>query len=98
MANQKPAGDADLWFVTTDGTAKLADLSHDPHVNLSYYRDSNGEWIPVSGVATVSRDRAKIRELYSSDWKAWFPDEGDPRHGTDFGEMHHLDEPGGPDA
>ena len=36
----------------------------------------------MSGVATVSRDRAKIHELYASDWKAWFPDEGDPRHGT----------------
>jgi len=34
MANQKPASGADLWFVTTEGTAKLADLSHDPHVNL----------------------------------------------------------------
>jgi len=33
-------------------------------------------------VATVSRDRVKIHELYASDWKAWFPDEGDPRHGT----------------
>ena len=21
-------------------------------------------------------------ELYAPDWKAWFPDEGDPRHGT----------------
>jgi general stress protein 26 len=36
----------------------------------------------VSGTATISRDRAKIRELYASDWAAWFPDEGDPRHGT----------------
>ena len=82
MANQKPASGADLWLVTTEGTAKLADLSHDRHINLAYYRDSNGEWISVSGVATVSRDRAKIHELYASDWKAWFPDEGDPRHGT----------------
>jgi general stress protein 26 len=36
----------------------------------------------VSGIATISRDREKIRELYATDWKAWFPDEGDPRHGT----------------
>ena len=25
---------------------------------------------------------AKIHELYAPDWKLWFPDEGDPRHGT----------------
>ena len=34
------------------------------------------------GLATISRDRQKIRELYAADWKAWFAEEGDPRHGT----------------
>jgi general stress protein 26 len=82
MANQRRAAGADLWFVTAEGSAKLADLEHDPHVNLSYYRDGNREWISVSGTAALSRDRAKIRELYAADWKAWFADEGDPRHGT----------------
>lgn len=82
MANQKRAAGADLWFVTAEGTTKLRDLEQDPHVNLSYFKDGTMEWISVSGIATISRDRAKIRELYASDWAAWFPDEGDPRHGT----------------
>jgi general stress protein 26 len=82
MATQKQAPGADLWFVTCDGTAKLRDLEYDPHVNLSYYKDRTREWVSVSGIASVTRDRAKIHELYAPDWKAWFPDEGDPRHGT----------------
>ena len=82
MANQKRADGADLWFVTTDGSSKLHDLQHDPHVNLSYLKPSSMEWISVSGTATISHDRGKIRELYAPDWKMWFPDEGDPRHGT----------------
>ena len=82
MANQKWAPGADLWFVTREGTEKLADLAHDSHVNLSYYKDSNREWVSASGIATVSTDRAKIRELYAPDWKVWFAEEGDPRHGT----------------
>jgi general stress protein 26 len=82
MANQKQAAGADLWFVTADDSAKIADLTHDPHLNLSYYRDSNREWVSVSGVATISQDRAKIRELYQPDWKVWFAEDGDPRHGT----------------
>jgi general stress protein 26 len=82
MATQKRAAGADLWFVTADGSAKLADLAHDPHVNLAYFRDSNMEWVSVSGIATVSRERAKIHELYATDWKAWFGGEGDPRYGT----------------
>ena len=82
MATQKRAAGADLWFVTCDGTAKLSDLAQDPHVNLTYYRESSKEWISVSGTATISRDRQKVHELYATDWRAWFPDEVDPRHGT----------------
>lgn len=82
MANQKRAAGADLWFVCADGTQKLSDLQADPHVNLSYYKDRTREWISVSGIATISRDRQKIHELYAADWKIWFSDEGDPRHGT----------------
>jgi general stress protein 26 len=82
MATQKEADGADVWFVTLDGTAKLADIEHDPHVNLGYFNTSSYEWISASGLATVTRDRAKIAELYESDWRAWFENEGDPRHGT----------------
>jgi len=82
MANQKRAAGADLWFVCRQGTAKLADLAQDPHINLTYYKDGSREWVSVSGLATVTRDPAKIRELYAEDWKMWFADEGDPRHGT----------------
>jgi general stress protein 26 len=82
MATQKRAEGADLWFVTTDGSAKVADLANDAHINLAYIKTKTMEWISVSGIATISRDRQKIRELYMPDWKIWFPQEGDPRHGT----------------
>lgn len=82
MATQKRAAGADLWFVTREDTGKLAQLEADPHVNLAYYKDRTREWVSVSGLATISRDRQKIRELYAPDWKVWFAEEGDPRHGT----------------
>ena len=82
MATQKHASGADLWFVTSEGSQKLGDLTFDPHINLSFYKDASREWISVSGIASIVRDRAKIRELYAADWKIWFADEGDPRHGT----------------
>jgi general stress protein 26 len=62
--------------------AKIADIEHDPHVNLAYYKDRTSEWVSVSGLANISRDRRKIHELYATDWKMYFPEEGDPRHGT----------------
>ena len=82
MANQKRAEGADLWFVTADETGKLRDIEFDPHVNLAYYKDRTREWVSVSGTARISRDRSIIHQLYATDWKAWFPEEGDPRHGT----------------
>ena len=82
MATQRRAEGADLWFVTTEGTQKLQDLVGDPHINLSYYKDRTREWISVSGLASITRDRQKIHELYAPDWKAWFAEDGDPRHGT----------------
>lgn len=82
MATQRRADGADLWFVALEGTQKLADIEADPHVNLAYYKDRTREWISVSGIAHMTRDRGKIRELYAPDWKVWFPDGGDARHGT----------------
>jgi len=82
MANQKRADGADLWFVTAEDSEKLRDIAHDPHVNLAYYTSRSYEWVSASGLARVSNDRTKIRELYEPDWKAWFGQEGDPRHGT----------------
>ena len=72
MANQKRASGADLWFVTAEGSGKLRDVAHDPHINLAYYDADSYEWVSASGIASVSRDRAKIQELYEPDWKVWF--------------------------
>ena len=82
MATQKRAAGADLWFVTLEDSPKLQQLESDPHVNLSYYKDRTREWVSVSGLAKITRDRAKIHELYAPDWAAWFPKGDDPRHGT----------------
>ena len=82
MANQKHVPGADVWFVTTENSPKLAEIGGDPHVNLAYYKDRTREWISVSGLATISRDRTAIHALYAEDWRAWFPEEGDSRHGT----------------
>ena len=82
MATQKRAAGADLWFVTCHDTRKLREIEADPHVNLSYYKDRTREWVSVSGTASLSRDRAKIKELWAPDWAIWFPKGSDPRHGT----------------
>ncbi|MFL5599570.1 MAG: pyridoxamine 5'-phosphate oxidase family protein [Gemmatimonadaceae bacterium] len=81
MATQDRIEGADLWFVTNVETHKLDDLALDPHVNLSYFRNRSGEWVSVSGIAHVSRNRNRIRQLYKEDWKTWFDDQGGDRDG-----------------
>jgi general stress protein 26 len=79
---EKSAPGADFWFVALKGSDKLDEVGHDPHVNLAFYKDRTREWVSVAGTAFVSDDRDTIRALYMPDWKAWFSDGGDPRHGT----------------
>ena len=81
MATQKHEAGADLWFVTDIETSKIDELETDPHVNVSYYRDRTREWVSVSGLAQISRDRARIHELYAPDWRAWFGELDDVRDG-----------------
>lgn len=81
MQTQKRDEAADLWFVTSTDTHKLDELDQDPHVNLAYLRRHGSDWVSVSGVARVSRDRALIHRLYSKSWRAWFGDAGGARDG-----------------
>ena len=77
MATQRRAAGADLWFVTLADTEKLDDLAHDQHVNLAYYRDSNREWVSVSGLAKIfdgSREdcrvvRTGLEDVVSRQWR-----------------------------
>jgi general stress protein 26 len=72
MATQRRSPGADLWFVTSKGSHKLDEIRNDPHVNLAYFSTRTKEWISVAGVARIVKNRDKIRELYSPDWRAWF--------------------------
>ncbi len=82
MATQTQAGIGDLYFVTDINSKKVADLRQNPQINLGYLSKDSFEWVSVSGKATISQDRAKIKELYQPDWKAWFNEEGGDKDGS----------------
>ena len=73
MANQDTAFDGTLWFFTEFNSAKVHEVEHDQHVNLSYAKPEDSTYVSVSGKATIVRDRAKMEELWSPIHKAWFP-------------------------
>jgi general stress protein 26 len=81
MATQRQEPIGDLWFVTNIDMHKIDEIEMDPNVCLGYYDKSSKEWVSVSGTATVSQDRSKIRELHKPDWRFYFEDEGGDRDG-----------------
>lgn len=65
--------DFSLWFMTKDGSRKVAELEADPR-SLLVYSDGNAQnYVSVAGHAEIVRDRAKIRELWSEPMRTWFP-------------------------
>jgi general stress protein 26 len=60
-----------LWFFTECDSAKMDEITRDPHVNVAM--QSSRKFVSISGTATASDDRAKIAELWDEAWKEWFP-------------------------
>jgi general stress protein 26 len=65
--------DGTLWFFTPFSSHKVDEVERQHQVNLSYADADKNTFVSVSGLASVSRDRAKIDELWSPALKAWFP-------------------------
>jgi general stress protein 26 len=74
MRNMQIKEDGVIWFFTGYESAKSHELKNDSHVNLSYADPSNNLYVSVSGRASLSRDKAKIDELWNPAMKAWFPE------------------------
>ena len=74
MRNMQIKEDGIIWFFTGYESAKSHELKNDSHVNLSYADPSNNLYVSVSGRASLSRDKAKIDELWNPAMKAWFPE------------------------
>jgi general stress protein 26 len=78
MAAYVRAEEGTVYFLTDADSAKADELEARPQVNLGF-ADSKGQtYVSVSGHASVSNDREKIRELFGTAAKAWWDDPEDP--------------------
>ena len=73
MATQQTEFDGILWFFTGLTSGKVNELEWNPSVNLSYAEPAEMRYVSVSGDAEIVQDRAKMEELWSALYKAWFP-------------------------
>ena len=73
MGTQEVEFDGDIWFFTSDDTAKVGEISRENRVNVSYAKTDKQRYVSVSGTAELVYDRAKMEELWSPVYKAYFP-------------------------
>jgi general stress protein 26 len=72
--------EGNLWFLSASDSRKNQELAMDPTVKLYFQGSKHSDFMQLNGQATISRDQAKIKELWSKIVETWFT-EGmdDPR-------------------
>ncbi|GAB6197204.1 pyridoxamine 5'-phosphate oxidase family protein [Lysobacter xanthus] len=61
--------DGDLWFATGFDSEKVREIEANPQVNVAFAAKDNGNYISISGRASVTRDRTEIE-------RHWMPGMG----------------------
>ena len=81
MSVQKYDSDRTLWFLSPTDSHKNQHINEDPFVQLLFQGSAHSDFLTLYGEATISTDKAKIKELWEPILKTWFT-EGvdDPRY------------------
>lgn len=67
-----------IYFLSDARRHKDDEIARNPGVNLSFADASAQKYVSLTGTAVVSNDRAKIKELFSTEAKAWWESADDP--------------------
>jgi general stress protein 26 len=61
-----------LWFLSANDSSQNAEILVDPTVQLLFQGSPHSDFLTLYGRARISRDRAKIEELWEPLLKTWF--------------------------
>lgn len=64
---------ARLWFFTSLSSPKMDEIREDTRVGLTYARPDKQDYVSISGTAEVTRDKEKMKEMWTPWIKPWFP-------------------------
>ncbi|GAA5511784.1 hypothetical protein Dcar01_00497 [Deinococcus carri] len=73
MTTQQTEFDGDIWFIGGKDTEQVQCMGERPQVNVSYSDPGKNNYVSVGGTAQLVEDRAKLEELWSDFYKAYFP-------------------------
>lgn len=63
-----------LWFFTDERSRKVAEIRGGAVTSLLCQSDEADSYLHLRGTASVGRDLAKMKELYTPIIKTWFPE------------------------
>jgi len=78
MAAYVERDEAAIYFLTDARRHKDTEIARDPNVNLSFADAGSQKYVSLTGKATISNDRPKIKDLFGTPAKAWWDSADDP--------------------
>lgn len=80
MHVQQTDNEGNLWFLSANDSKHEQELAEDASIQLLFQGSQYSDFLNIYGKATISADKAKIKELWNPMLKTWFT-EGidDPR-------------------
>jgi general stress protein 26 len=80
MSVQKVDEAGNFWFLSANDSHKNAEIATDNRVQLLFQGSEHSDFLSIYGTATISTDKALIKELWEPLLKTWFTEgEDDPR-------------------
>lgn len=73
MSISKINEDGTIWFFTKASSYKADKIEESKKVSIAITNESSNNYLMIHGAATLINDKTKMKELWSSILKAWFP-------------------------
>ncbi len=80
MAPEKIDDDGNFWFLSASDSHKNKEIEADSAVQMLFQGSTYSDFLTLYGKAAISKDKAKIEELWDPIMKTWFTEgKDDPR-------------------
>ncbi|WP_093406751.1 pyridoxamine 5'-phosphate oxidase family protein [Salegentibacter flavus] len=78
MTTKKIDGEGNIWFLSRLDSSQNCNIAQEPEIQLLYSAPNNKEFISIYGMASISLNPEKLKELYHTSDDAWFTGLDDP--------------------
>jgi len=73
MSISKIDDDGTMWFFTKASSYKIEEIEESKKVSIAITSESNNNYLMIHGIAILVNDKTKMKELWSTILKVWFP-------------------------